>query len=80
MTIKRHENKKRDRGDDIGNMTLTPTIRLTMTMTLDGCDKGINKLDDDYDNVVVVGFYGEIDESLEKRKKEKERERTRDIW
>jgi len=36
-------------------MTLTPTTRLTMTMTLNnGCDKGINDRDDDYDN--KVGF------------------------
>jgi len=33
-------------------MTLTPMTRLTMTMTLNGCAKGINDRDDDYDNIV----------------------------
>jgi len=35
-------------------MTLTPTTRLTMTMTLNNGDKGINDRNDDYDN--KVGF------------------------
>lgn len=76
MTIERHENE-REIEAMINNMTLTPTTSLTMTMTL---NKGINKRDEDYNNVVdfTEKFdHTEVSKNEKKNrkiKKEKERE------